>query len=985
MDIRDVTIVGLCISALFGLVFCEEEGHNVTPFHEALSSRALKFYFDVEEHSNVPTYTFGEPQKRSKTARDVTSSALHYKLDVFGEEFLLDLEPNLGLLSPGFHVQYITGNGSSWLDTVYDIPCYLGNSANHNDSKVYVGIMGDQLTGFIRYDNVTLVIIPVLEDDYNTVDELSDQEYTNPHLIYTLVSDSTQDPIQDKVRVQRSAYEPNYLELALVADPSMYSHHGDDTAEYILMMLNGVAGLYADPSLGVDITLFVSKITILTEGDPNLYVDPNSDEALKNFRDWMRPKYVEDDNDPMHFDAAALITRVDLYSGDDNNYQNTGLGYKWGACDPEAMYSVNEDHGPMALVLTLAHELGHNLGMRHDGNLNDCPDNTYIMTGYPVGGSNAVKWSSCSRDAVIDFLNSDKSFCLRDYPSSPEVLKVEPNKPAPGLIYDSDEQCRMVYSYDAEECIEITGQAKCEELKCLVPSQSSYCIGDSRPPLDGTSCGYGQWCMSGFCVQKPVLEEGEEGFEPDEEEDEFLDENDSWMEDSDDDFYGDEDLFTDGNENPAPQTDEYGNPIYPQDPYETPVNQQTDEYGNPINQETDQYGNPVSQQTDQYGNPIVPQTDEYGNPINQETDQYGNPVSQQTDEYGNPIVPQTDEYGNPINQETDQYGNPISQQTDEYGNPIVPQTDEYGNPINQETDQYGNPINQETDQYGNPINQQTDQYGNPINQETDQYGNPINQETDQYGNPINQETDQYGNPVSQQTDEYGNPIVPQTDEYGNPINQETDQYGNPVNQGTDIYGNPLNPGEDQYGNPTDSKTDIYGNPINPDENPFDQQTDIYGNPVNTGEEQFGYTDEGSPTDEPVNPATQLIERFEIGWFVGEFGECSAPCDGGNRTRQVVCALHNSTYPIPLEEELCLRDVPEKPSTTEECNMHSCFMNNFLLKNDTMKFGTIVIGLAFLVIASLMVFIGIYRRYKPLAFSKSHRYAKLSTELDGSDI
>eukprot|EP00095_Tigriopus_kingsejongensis_P009817 maker-scaffold239_size242058-snap-gene-1.23 protein:Tk09817 transcript:maker-scaffold239_size242058-snap-gene-1.23-mRNA-1 annotation:"GH25513p" len=55
------------------------------------------------------------------------------------------------------------------------------------------------------------------------------------------------------------------------------------------------------------------------------------------------------------------------------------------------------------------------------------------------------------------------------------------------------------------------------------------------------------------------------------------------------------------------------------------------------------------------------------------------------------------------------------------------------------------------------------------------------------------------------------------------------------------------------------------------------------------------------------------------WSSGDWDECSVPCGGGFRTRQVFCALTTSTERVP--DYLC--DTYKKPSANETCNPEHC--------------------------------------------------------------
>ena len=78
-----------------------------------------------------------------------------------------------------------------------------------------------------------------------------------------------------------------------------------------------------------------------------------------------------------------------------------GLAPVKGMCLPEASCSVIQGKH-FESVYVIAHELGHNLGMLHDGSKNNCDPGNYIMS--PTLNGARHKWSSCSKRYLQNFL-----------------------------------------------------------------------------------------------------------------------------------------------------------------------------------------------------------------------------------------------------------------------------------------------------------------------------------------------------------------------------------------------------------------------------------------------------------------------------------------------------------------------------------------------------------------------------------------------------
>ncbi|XP_019697452.2 A disintegrin and metalloproteinase with thrombospondin motifs 6 [Harpegnathos saltator] len=130
---------------------------------------------------------------------------------------------------------------------------------------------------------------------------------------------------------------------------------------------------------------------------------------------------------------------------------------------------------------------------------NGCPGIVYRADGHAEttvmhpGDMHATrKWSECSRSYLRSFIEQGLAFCLEDeqqdhrFPSA-EML--------PGVMYNGDDQCRLLYRTDARQCdMGIT----CETLRCAVPGGG--CVSARKPPAEGTPCGEKRWCYQMKCL-----------------------------------------------------------------------------------------------------------------------------------------------------------------------------------------------------------------------------------------------------------------------------------------------------------------------------------------------------------------------------------------------------------------------------------------------------------------------------------------------------
>ncbi|KAF0043658.1 hypothetical protein F2P81_004995 [Scophthalmus maximus] len=137
------------------------------------------------------------------------------------------------------------------------------------------------------------------------------------------------------------------------------------------------------------------------------------------------------------------------------------IAYLGGVCSAKRKCVLAEDNG-LNLAFTIAHELGHNMGMSHDDDHATCTGHSHIMSGEWVKGRNPsdLSWSSCSRDDLENFLRSKASGCLLyTDPRSRYQVRLPPK--LPGMHYSVDEQCQILFGTNATFCNDMEGPIKC--------------------------------------------------------------------------------------------------------------------------------------------------------------------------------------------------------------------------------------------------------------------------------------------------------------------------------------------------------------------------------------------------------------------------------------------------------------------------------------------------------------------------------------------
>uniref|UniRef100_A0A3B4APK0 ADAM metallopeptidase domain 28 n=1 Tax=Periophthalmus magnuspinnatus TaxID=409849 RepID=A0A3B4APK0_9GOBI len=214
-----------------------------------------------------------------------------------------------------------------------------------------------------------------------------------------------------------------YMEFYIVADNKEYIRMSKDVPKLrkrIFEVVNFVNMVYKP------LLTFVALVglEIWTDAD-KITLSSNTEQNLDNFMNWRNKNLINKKHD-----CAHLISGID-FAGD-----TIGLAFVGALCTGFSVGVVQDYTDTSALVgATLAHELGHNLGMSHDTTTCKCSADSCIME----ATVNAPKdFSTCSRSKYEEFLLSRGVDCLLDKPDYKTL--VSPPVCGNGFV-EAGEQC----------------------------------------------------------------------------------------------------------------------------------------------------------------------------------------------------------------------------------------------------------------------------------------------------------------------------------------------------------------------------------------------------------------------------------------------------------------------------------------------------------------------------------------------------------------
>ncbi|XP_037688836.1 A disintegrin and metalloproteinase with thrombospondin motifs 17 isoform X2 [Choloepus didactylus] len=468
--------------------------------------------------------------------------ALLLHLPAFGRDLYLQLRHDLRFLSRGFEVEEVVEAGAAGRrGRPAELCFYSGRVLGHPGSLASLSACGAAggLVGLIQLGQEQMLIQPLnnsrhpfsghehlISRTWSLPSSPTAGDWTPGQLCKVLTEKKKPKrgrPSRDW-RERRNAIQLTNeytVETLVVADADMVQYHGAEAAQrFILTIMNMVFNMFQHQSLGIRLNLQVTKLVLLRQRPAKLSIGHHGERSLESFCHWQNEEYggarylgnnqvPGGRDDPPAVDAAVFVTRTDFCVHKDEPCDTVGIAYLGGVCSAKRKCVLAEDNG-LNLAFTIAHELGHNLGMNHDDEHASCAGRSHIMSGEWVKGRSPsdLSWSSCSRDDLENFLKSKVSTCLLvTDPRSRHAVRL-PHK-LPGMQYSAGEQCQILFGSNATFCRNME-HLMCAGLWCLVEGDSS-CKTKLDPPLDGTECGADKWCRAGDCVSKTPIPEHVDG------------------------------------------------------------------------------------------------------------------------------------------------------------------------------------------------------------------------------------------------------------------------------------------------------------------------------------------------------------------------------------------------------------------------------------------------------------------------------------------
>ncbi|KAG7492792.1 hypothetical protein MATL_G00018400 [Megalops atlanticus] len=483
---------------------------------------------------HVTDYDVVRPRKlSSRTKRSISSEQaypeeLQYALTIEGKNYTVHLEKNSLLIGKHYtETHYLEDGTEVTTSPNYEDHCYYhGHIQDIENSSVSIG-MCSGIRGFMRAEQQVYLIEP-LEDSVEGDHAVYRQEHLRRQR--ATCGNSNDTFYEDEPRVS-GVYKPNsavskynpgrkrrFVEMYLVVDNAEYKTYGRSMEKVKARMLeiaNHVDKLYRP----LNIRVMLVGLEVWSNQD-KIDVSVSADDTLTRFLLWRQENLVK----KAKHDNAQFVTGID-FLGD-----TVGLAQTSAMCT-DSSGAVNQDHNSNAIGVasTIAHEMGHNLGMSHDHSGCSCEtsvSNKNCVMSSTVGTVYPETFSSCSQEHLGLFLENSNPSCLLDTPPTDKVYggPVCGNaflEPGEECDCGTERECRNPCC-NATTC-RLKEGAKCAEGECCRNCQlmqagslcretandcdhAEYCTGQSAQcpkdvfKMNGLPCNFDQgYCYNGQC------------------------------------------------------------------------------------------------------------------------------------------------------------------------------------------------------------------------------------------------------------------------------------------------------------------------------------------------------------------------------------------------------------------------------------------------------------------------------------------------------
>ncbi|XP_012382687.2 disintegrin and metalloproteinase domain-containing protein 21-like [Dasypus novemcinctus] len=225
-----------------------------------------------------------------------------------------------------------------------------------------------------------------------------------------------------------------FLELVVVVDHDFFSYSQSNLSnvqEDVFLVINMVDSIYQQ------LSTYVILIGIEIWNQGNFFPITNIEQILEDFSHWKQISLSR-----LQHDAAHLFVK-------NSRINALGLAYVAGICHPPIDCGVNsfQEDTWFLFALTVAHELGHTLGMWHDEEFCLCADSYCIMNAVRM---KAERFTNCSY-AEFRRTTLNQGSCLHNLPRPGDFIMLK--RCGNGMVEGEEEcDCGSIKQCEKDPC-----------------------------------------------------------------------------------------------------------------------------------------------------------------------------------------------------------------------------------------------------------------------------------------------------------------------------------------------------------------------------------------------------------------------------------------------------------------------------------------------------------------------------------------------------
>uniref|UniRef100_R4G2D3 SVMP-Aca-4 n=1 Tax=Acanthophis wellsi TaxID=239747 RepID=R4G2D3_9SAUR len=446
----------------------------------------------ILESGNVNDYEVVYPQKvpvlpkggvQNPQPETKYEDTMQYEFHMNGEPVVLHLERNKGLFSEDYTETHYAPDGREITTSppVQDHCYYHGYIQNEADSSAVISAC-DGLKGHFKHRGETYFIEPLKLSDSEShaiyKDENVEKEDEIPKICgVTQTTSESDEPIEKISQLTNTPEQDRYLkvkkyiEFYVVVDNKMYKNYSsnrDAIKRRVYEMVNTLNVMYRP----LNIFIALIGLQIWTNKD-KINIEPEVAVTLTSFGKWRETVLLPRRRN----DNAQLLTGIDF------NGATVGRAYVGTLCSPEKSVAVIQDYSKRTSMVasTMAHELGHNLGIDHDNASCNCSAGPCIMSA-KISNEPLSEFSNCSIQKYQRYLLRVRPQCILNKPLSTDIV----TPPVCGNYFvERGEECDCGSPVDCQSaCCNATTCKLQHEAQC----DSEECCEKCKFKKAGTEC-----------------------------------------------------------------------------------------------------------------------------------------------------------------------------------------------------------------------------------------------------------------------------------------------------------------------------------------------------------------------------------------------------------------------------------------------------------------------------------------------------------------